>query len=57
MNEVRIHISLTPATQELCYNAYLSDKALAAKIKSLQADGMTYRIVNMYDGEILFSNR
>ena len=56
MKEVKITISLTPATQALSYNAYLSSKALAAKVKSLKADGMTYSVTCVYTGSVLFSN-
>ena len=55
MKEVRISISLA-ATQPRSYNAYLSSKALAAKVKSLKADGMTYKVVCQYTGVLLASS-
>ena len=57
MNEVRIYISRTPTSTELHYEASLSDEDLNQKIEDLKADGMSYRIVDLTDGQILFSDR
>lgn len=58
MNEVRIYLYLsrTATSTELHYEVSLSDEDLNQKIEELKADGMSYRIVDMYDGQILFSN-
>ena len=56
MNEVRIYISRTPTSTELHYEASLSDEDLNQKMEDLKADGMSYRIVDLTDGQILFSN-
>lgn len=54
MKEVKISLSL--AAQTRSYNAYLSSKALAAKVKSLKAEGFNYTIVCAYTGAVLFSS-
>lgn len=56
MKEVKISISLTPNTQVLHYNSYLSVKALKQKVKSLKDAGMTYSVICVYTGTILASN-